>query len=180
MEIWYLNKEQTIYLLIKMSARTDIDRAITAFGFEEEIMLIKNREEAEFLKILQSIIDGFNLNSDNKIVLKHQYSIAGYLVDYCIYKDVCGEHYIMLMIEYDEDRHKYRTNEDEVRKNNIIAYLKSIDTSYDFSLRWCNVNDLNQLEAITDIVCCLNSEHIIDPPNSLDGLKATKIEEYRD
>lgn len=160
--VFHLTKQQCIYLLLKMSSRTNIENAVNKLNLNNDIKIIKHRNELEFLKILEMIVDGFNQGTGNNIRVENQYNINGDRIDYCIVQNIAGEDCIILLIEYDEDKHKYYKKEDLKRENRIVEYLSSIDTSGGFEFKICRVTDDNFLNAISDIICCMNSEMCIE------------------
>jgi len=167
LKVHRLNKNQAILLLQKMSRRTDISNAIKLLSLEDEIKIVDIRNEYYFYNILMGIINGWNMGTSNKISIKKQYKIGKYLIDYVITQEICGVNEPILLIEYDETRHKYRKEQDSNRQIKIIKTLEKIFDIYD-CFGFCRVEEGQEFDAISEIVSFLNKNLLIEVYDNID------------
>lgn len=104
------------------------------FNTKEDKIVIAERYENSFKNFMKSILSEY-------IVVKTQFPILNYRVDFFIPE-------LKLIIEYDEYNHKYQTDKDEIRENNIQNEFKRWEENEYTPVKFIRVKENEELEGM--------------------------------
>jgi len=139
-KMYLLNKEATLFIIKRFRLTNNLENInkvsdfLHSIGIEDNIILIKKREESTFIKKLELFCQAMELE------YKTQKQIGDYFVDFYI-ED------LNLIIEYDEYHHQYTKNKDKQRDQYFQEQLYDV-----LHIKATNNIDKDFIEAIKHII----------------------------
>jgi len=151
MAYYRLTRDQVSLLCGRMNRKTN-RKAIRDY-YSLDVMVVKNRLEYYVFETVKSIIAGF----ENKLTIECDFKIGSFRVDMAVFIGSVSFENILLIIEYDENDHKYNEPQDIKREYKIFKYLTMQDISIE-SFHIIRIKEGEEFEGYSNIVRFLNSE----------------------